>query len=144
VVELGVFPERGDGAERYGDQDGDHRRHDRDLERHRQAQEDLVRNRIARPHGVAEIERDVALEKAEELQDERIVEPELAVTQVHRRLVDMGTARSHADDADVARDEAHENEYQRRRSCQRRDRQQEAGYDVAMHLPRLTSTGLFV
>ena len=42
VVEPGILLQGGDRAERDGDQDGDHRRQDGDLERHRQADGDLV------------------------------------------------------------------------------------------------------
>ena len=40
--------------------------------------------------------------------------------QIDCRLVDMRAARAHPDHADVARDQAHQEEDQGRRSCQRR------------------------
>src|SRR3984893_7439218 len=72
----------------------------------------------------------------EELQDQRIVEAELLAARLDRCRIDVATARAQANDADVAGDQAHQHETECRRSCQRRDRQQEPLYDVAMHLPR--------
>src|SRR5258708_31627461 len=75
----------------------------------------------------------------EKLHDHWIVEAKLTVAQLDCRLTDMGAARPHANHADVAGNEAHQNEDQGCRSCQRRDGQQESGHDIAMHVPRLTS-----
>jgi len=106
----------------------------------RQADGDLVDDRIARPHRYAEVEGGVAPQEMQELHDHRVVEAKLLAARRQRRRIDMGAAGAEPDHADVARDQAHQHEDQRRRSCQRRDRQQEPRYDVAIHWPRSTSS----
>ena len=135
--------QRRDRAERDGDQDGDHRRHQGDLQRYRQPTGDLVRHRPARPHRRAEIEGEVAAQEVEELHDHRIVQAELQPAGVDRAWIDVRAARAQADDADVARDQAHQDEDQRRGPHQGGDREQQPLDDVAVHAMDYLSSQMF-
>ena len=93
-----------------------------------------VDDRLARPHRGAEVEGEEAPQEVEELHDQRLVEAELLAAGRDRRRIDVRAAGAQADHADVARDQAHQDEDQRRGSDQRRDRQQQPLHDVAVHL----------
>ena len=107
--------------------------HDRDLERKLEAQRDLLDDRPAGPHRVAEVKRDEAPDEVEELHDVRPVEAEFVLAQRDRLGIDIARSARHAQHADVAGDQTHQNEHEDPGAEQRRDHQQEPLEDVLVH-----------
>ena len=132
MIEPAVLVQCRDRAQRDGDQHRHQGRQQGDLQRHRNARDDLFADRLARPHRRAEIAPREARDEVEELQQQRAVEAELGVAVGDRRRVDRA-ARAQPHHADVAGNKAHQDEHQGRRPDQGRDRQQQAVQDVAIH-----------
>jgi hypothetical protein len=104
-----------DRAERDRDRDRDNGRHERDLERDREAGRDLHDDRLPGPHRLAEIEPRQAPQEIEELHDPRPIDADFGVAGGERRLGEAGAAGAQAHEANVARNQAHQQKHQRRR-----------------------------
>ena len=108
VVDPGILLHGRDGAERDGEQDGGHRRHDRDLQRQLEAQADLLDDRPPGPHRLAEVEGGEALDEAEELHGHRLIGADLRPAVAQDLRIDAAAAGREPEHADVAGDEAHQ------------------------------------
>ena len=140
-----VLLQRRDRAERDRDRDRDDGCQDRDLQRDRKAGGDLVGNRLARPHRRAEVEAAQTPDEIEELQEYRPVEPEFGMAGGDRALVEGAAAGAEPYDADVARNEAHQQKDQCRRPEQGRHHQQYPLNNISVHgLRRAPLISLFV
>src|SRR5262249_36312476 len=92
VIDPAVLLERRDRAQRDRDQNRDYGCEERDLKRDRQARSDLLGDRLARPHGDAEIEPGETPDEVEELDDHRLIEPVLGVAERDRTRIDAAAA----------------------------------------------------
>ena len=133
MVDPAVLPQCRDGAERDRDQDGDHGRHHGDLQRDRQARRDLLGDRLARPHRDPEVEAKEAPGEVQELEHQWTIEPELGVTDREGARIDTRATGAETDHADIARDQTHQDEHERRRPDQRRDHEQHPVHDISVH-----------
>ena len=95
---------------------------------------DFRGHRLARPHRGAEVEAEEAPDEVNELQQHRAVHAEFGMAGGDRPRIEAAAAGPQAHHADVAGDQPHQQEHQRRRPDQRRDHQQHALEDVAVHL----------
>ena len=77
--------------------------------------------------------RDQAPQEIEKLQDPGPVDADFGVAGGERRGREAGAAGAQPHQADIARDQAHQHENQRRRPEQGREDQQEPADDVAVH-----------
>ena len=131
VVDPGVLLDRRDGAERNGDQDRRQRRHDGDLQRELEAQPDLLDDRPPGPHRLAEIERGQALDEDSGTARSSAGRVPISARQfVENRRIDAAAAARQPQNADVAGDQAHQQEDEHGRPEQRRDHQQQPLDDI--------------
>ena len=121
MINPGVAIERRDGAQRNGNQHRDDARHERDLERDRHAQRDLLHDRLARPQGFAEVEARQSRHVIDELDVERLVQSKPLALRLDRLLGDSSPVRPQLHHHDVARHDADEEEDGNRNTDQRRD-----------------------
>src|SRR5439155_618590 len=111
------------------------------------ARSDLAGDGLARPHRGPEVATKKAPYEIDELQEDRAIEAELSVAGGDRAGVERAAAGAEPHDADVARDQAHQQKDQRRRPDERRDHQQDPLHDVSIHrlssfLPSYPPSGL--
>ena len=118
-----------------------------DFERDREAGGDLDGDGLARPHRGPEVAAKKPQTKSTNCRKTGLIEAELGVAGGDRAGVERAAAGAEPHDADVARDQAHQQKDQCRRSDQRRDHQQDPLHDVSIHrlssfLPSYPPSGL--
>ena len=133
VVDPGVLLDRGDDAERQRQDYGNRGRHDRELQGELEAHLDLVDDRLAGPHRLAQVTGEVAADEAYELFVQRVVQPEVGPAEIDLVLRHVQPRARETDLADVAGEHPQQEEDEKRRPDQGRDHEQQALQDVLVH-----------
>src|SRR3546814_2125282 len=101
-----------------------------------EADGDLVRDLATRPHRDAEIELKEPPDPGDELYEGVLFEPEILTTCIERRLVEEAARAGEAKFANVARDQATQEENKYRRPEQGREHRPQAFDNVYVHTDR--------
>ena len=141
MVDPGVSIKRRDGPERYGYEDGNEGRHQRDLKRDRYPDGDFPRHGIASPQRIAEIQPGKSHEVIDKLHMQRLVQPQALALGLDRLLGDRRTVGPELHHHHVARHHPDQEKYGHGHPDQRRDDQEQAADEKPGHGVRAFCNG---